>query len=105
MRGYPFGPGGYGGLLLLFRHFQTRAKDAAPQSKAASRVLSSVMSRDELGEGRETGSRESNPSDRPQIYILSVNGNPKERFPAPGGAVNAERPLFIAGRTGRVVEE
>jgi len=55
MKGYPFGPGGYGGLLLLFRHFQTRAKGAATQSKAASRVLSSVMSRDKLGRGSGNG--------------------------------------------------
>jgi len=63
MRGYPLGPGGYGGLLLLFRHFQTRAKDAAAQSKAASRVLSSVMSRDKLGGFRKTRSRRSHSFD------------------------------------------
>jgi len=46
MRGYPFGPGGYGGLLLFFRHFQTRANDAAAQSDAASRAsFKLIMSR------------------------------------------------------------
>jgi len=52
MSGYPFGPGGYGGFFLLFCHFQARANDAAAQSEAASRVPSSVMSRDKLGSHR-----------------------------------------------------
>ena len=50
MRGYPFGPGGYGGLLLFFCHFQIRANDAAAQSEAASRAPLFVMSRGKLGE-------------------------------------------------------
>jgi len=66
MRGYPFGPGGYGGLLLFVCHFHTRTKDAAAQSKVASRVLSSIMSRDKLGRGSESG-ESSIPSDRPRF--------------------------------------
>jgi len=49
MRGYPFGPGGYGALLLLACHFQIRANDAAAQSDAASRVSLLIMSGGELG--------------------------------------------------------
>jgi len=50
--GYPFGPGGYGGLLF-FCHFQIRVKDAAAQSDAASRVSLSTISRGErLNYGR-----------------------------------------------------
>ena len=45
MRGYPFGPGGYGSLLLFFCHFQMRVNDAAAQSDAASRASLLVMSR------------------------------------------------------------
>jgi len=54
MSGYPFGPGGYGGLLLFFCHFQIKAEDAA-QSDATSRASLSTMSRGELGEVRQTG--------------------------------------------------
>jgi len=92
MRGYPFGPGGYGGLFLIFCHFQARAEDAAAQSKATTRVLSSVISRDKLGRGSESGESPI-PSDRPQIYIRSVSGNVKEQCRMPGGLVlmNAKR--------------
>jgi hypothetical protein len=47
MRGYPFGPGGYGGRLLFRRHFKSKTKDAAAQSEAAYRVLLLLISRGE----------------------------------------------------------
>jgi len=92
MSGYPFGPGGYGGLLLLFWHFQTRAKDAAAKSEAASRVLSSVILRGKLGGGL-TGGEPSISSVRPQLYTQLVSGNAEEQYPAPGGIVNAEHSI------------
>jgi len=64
MTGYPFGPGGYGGLLLFFCHVQIRANDAAAQSEAASRAPLLIMSRGKLGEVRQTGYHQSRPSDR-----------------------------------------
>jgi len=73
MRGYPFGPGGYGGLLF-FCHFQIRANDAAAQSDAASRASLLIMSRGELGEVRQTGSHQSRSSD--PSFILSCNLGP-----------------------------
>jgi len=63
MRGYPFGPGGYGGLLLLACHFQTRANDATVQNDAASRASLLIMSGGELEEVRQTGSHRPRPSD------------------------------------------
>jgi len=45
MSGYPFGPGGYGNLLLFFCHFQMRANDTAAQSETASRASLLIMSR------------------------------------------------------------
>ena len=47
MRGYPFGPGGYGGRLLVRRHFKSKTKDAAAQTEAAYRVLLVLISRGE----------------------------------------------------------
>jgi len=44
MSGYSLGPGGYGGLLLFFCHFQIRASDAAAQSDVASRASSLIIS-------------------------------------------------------------
>jgi len=96
IRGYLFGPGGYGGLLLFFCHFQTRAKGTAAQSEAASRVFSSVMSRGKLRRG-SAGGQPSVSSVRPQIYTRSVNGNAEARYAVPGGVVNAEHPLFVVG--------
>jgi len=63
MRGYPFGPGGYGGLFLFCCHFQITANDAAAQSDAASRASLLIMSGGELGEVRQTGSHRSHTSD------------------------------------------
>jgi len=64
MRGYPFGPGGYGGRLLFFCHFQTKAKDAVAQSKAASGAsFKLIMSRGKPGEVRQAMSYQSRPSD------------------------------------------
>jgi len=61
MRGYPFGPGGYGGLLLFFCHFQIRTKDAAAQSEATSRASLLAMSRGKLEEVWQTRSHRSHP--------------------------------------------
>ena len=94
MRGYPFGPGGYDSLLF-FCHFQTRAKDTTAQSDAASSASSIlIMLRGRLGEVR--GDEESSvPSAWPQLYTRSVSGDAEERYPTPGGVVNAEP--FIVG--------
>jgi len=77
MRGYPFGPGGYGGLLLFFCHFQMRVNDAAAQSEAASRASLLVMSRGKLGEDLQTEGA-SISSVRPRLYTRSVSGNAVE---------------------------
>jgi len=63
MRGYPFGPGGYGVLLLLACHFQIRANDATVQNDAASRVSLLIMSGGELGGGSADWESSSHPSD------------------------------------------
>jgi len=64
MRGCPFGPGGYDGLLS-FCHFQNRAKDALAQSDAASRVSLFIMLRGKRRRGsadmRATGSHPFDP--------------------------------------------
>ena len=61
MSGYPFGPGGYDGLLLFFCHFQMRANDAAAQSEAVNRASLLIMLRGKLGEVRQNGSHRSRP--------------------------------------------
>jgi len=78
MSGYPFGPGGYGGLLLFFCHFQTRAKDAAAQSEAVtSKVFSLAILRGKLGRS-SAGGEPSLSSVQPHIYTRSVSGNVEE---------------------------
>jgi len=78
MRGYPFGPGGYGGLFPFFCHFQTRAKDAAAQSEAVtSKDFSLVILRGKLGRG-SAGGEPPVSSVRPQLYTPSVSGNAEE---------------------------
>jgi hypothetical protein len=70
MRGYPFGPGGYGGRLLFRRHFKSKNKDAATQSEAAYRVLLLSISRGESARA----SRRSVPGfvgQTPALYVAS----------------------------------
>jgi len=76
MRGYPFGPGGYGGLLLAC-HFQIRANDATVQNDAASRASLLIMSGGELRGVRQIGSA-SVSSVRPQLYTHLVSSNAEE---------------------------
>jgi len=80
-RGYPFGPGGYGGLLLFFCHFQIRANDAAAQSDAASRASLLIMSKGRLGRG-SAGGESSVSSVQPLFYTRLVSGNAEEPYPA-----------------------
>jgi len=74
MRGYPFGPGGYDGLLF-FCHFQIRANDAAAQSDAASRASLLIISR---GWGGSANGESSVSFVRPQLYTQLVSGNAEE---------------------------
>lgn len=57
IRGYPFGPGRWGGPFLFLRHFKTRAKDAAAESEATNRAFLLLISGDKLGrESADEGS-------------------------------------------------
>jgi hypothetical protein len=77
IRGYPFGPGGYGGRPLFCRHFKSKTKDAAAQSEAAYSILLLSISSGKPAREPASGGV-TNFVGQTQLYMWPVGDNVKE---------------------------